>query len=159
MKPLLLLLTLAVVHPASARLGETEAELIQRFGKPTLRNKHSIMGDGRMVELGPQLHFQQEEWTIAAVLIDGRVARESYGKRGKWTDEQIKAVLTANSQGDKWTETSKNSSGISRAWRRADGATARWTFSGMELTHPAYARAEKIAEAKAKAASGRVPKL
>ena len=34
MKSLLWLLTLAVVHPASARLGETEAELVQRFGKP-----------------------------------------------------------------------------------------------------------------------------
>jgi hypothetical protein len=161
MKYVGLILVFIVCCPSisNARLGETEAELVKRFGPPRSRGGEKTMGDGRIVDLGPRLGFSQDEWSIISVLIDGRVARESYSKPGKWTEDQIKTVLTANAQGATWIEITKHAGSISRSWRRSDGATASWSGSGMELTHPAYVKAEQIARAKAKAKSGHVPKI
>ena len=49
---------------------------------------------------------------------------------------------------------------MKRDWRREDGATASWQMLGaMTVTTPAYERAKNLAEAKAKAAASRIPKL
>jgi hypothetical protein len=49
---------------------------------------------------------------------------------------------------------------LKREWKRSDGATAIWHKpAGITVTAPAYHRAKKIAEAKAKAQSWQVPKL
>lgn len=143
-----------------ARLGEKENELVARFGEPVMRGKETHPAQGKMWELGPRLYFRQGDWNIVSVLVDGRVAQEEYGKVGSWTPEQVQAVLSANAQGAKWTETTKSGATFSRNWKRADGAVAEWVQGGrFTFTTPAFGRAKELAEAKAKAAAKQTPKI
>ena len=141
-----------------ARLGETEKELVTRFGPPTSRGKHAMTAQGKYWELGPVLNFKQDDWRIVSDLVDDRVVQEHYSKSGLWTLEQIQAVLAANSQGATWTETTKGAGNYVRMWKRSDGATAQWA-NGIDLTTPAYTRAKELVEAKARAGARRTPKI
>lgn len=146
---------------AQARLGETEQEMVDRFGKPMQRGEHTVIAQGKSWVLGPTVHFRQEDWQISADLVDGRCVRIAYSKRGDWTEEQVQLVLGSNSQGIKWTETSKpNTKKIERSWRRNDGALAGWsTLGSIRMVVPAYDRAKQVVEAKAKAEVSRKPKI
>lgn len=146
---------------ALARLGETEAQLTARFGPAVSRAKETTIAQGKFVEFGLKLTYRQNDWQIECALIDGRSARETYYKPGEWTDDQFTTVLTANGQGARWTDLSKElTRKLARDWRRADGATASWKMTGsLCVTHPAYVRAKDLAEAKAKAAASRLPKI
>jgi hypothetical protein len=147
----------ALVH---ARLGETEAQMIARFGQPAYRNQHSIFTQGKGWPLGPSLLFRQDDWSISCDLVDGRCVRIQYGKPGEWTEEQIQLVLAYNSQGGKWTETSNPAARkYQRTWKRADGAEAVWNSGHMRMVVPAYERAKQVLEAKAKAAASQKPKI
>ena len=109
---------------------------------------------------GPKYYFQQGDWHIYCVLVDVRCVWIDYGKPGKWTEEQVQLVLGSNSQGAKWTETTKGGGRLSREWKRADGADAKWhQLTGMKLVVPAYERAKQVIEAKAKAAASQKPKI
>jgi hypothetical protein len=157
-----LCLALLSVGVAHARLGETEAEMIARFGPPAHRGQHTAHAQGKNWDLGPSLSFKQDDWNIGCDLIDGRCVRVSYQKRGEWTEEQTQLVLSYNSQGGKWTETTKSPSmkKLARSWRRSDGATAGWTSTGgMKMEVPAYERAKQVIEAKAKAEVSKKPKI
>jgi hypothetical protein len=145
---------------AHARLGETEAELIARFGQPKARMTDKLGAQGRMWDIGPKFIFYQGHWQIHCVLVDGRCVWIDYGKPGEWTEEQVQLVLSSNSQGTKWTETTKNGGRSSRTWKRADGADAHWRgLAGIKLVVPAYERAKQVIEAKAKAAASQTPKI
>lgn len=74
------LITLTLTTVAFARLGETEAELIARFGQPKNRSKDMMGAQGRMWDVGPKYHFQQADWHIYCVLVDGRCVWIDYGK-------------------------------------------------------------------------------
>src|SRR5438874_1394864 len=97
-----IVLFLSAATLAQARLGETEKQLVERFGAPGSRSRHSIIAQGRIWELGPTLNFKQNDWQISCDLVDERVVRIQYQKVGEWTEDQIQAVLNSNSQGDKW---------------------------------------------------------
>lgn len=159
--PVLFLLGYLALAPfALARLGETEQELTARFGPPSVRAAEKIVAQGKLHEIGTRLVFRDGDWHIESVVIDGRSSRESYTKVGDWTDDQLATVLNSNSQGGKWTETSKSTmKKVHREWRRNDGATAVWQIRSITLTHPAYGRAKTVAEAKAKANAARTPKI
>lgn len=161
MRRLILICSLFLTSSAFARLGETEAEMNARFGKPTSRSKHSIITQGAIREVGPALHYRQDDWIIQANLVDGRCVAISYSKRGDWTEDQIQLVLGSNSQGAAWTETTNPSiKKLQRSWKRADGGTAEWKIGqAMSLVSPAYARAKAVVEAKAKAEASRKPKI
>lgn len=157
--PLLLLLIPSLAY---ARLGETEAQLVARFGAPVSRAKEITITQGKFVDFGQKLTFKQNDWRIECAVIDGHSAREVYYHPGEWAEDQFTTVLTANAQGVKWTDISKDlRRKLMREWRRADGGTASWRQAGssMEVTHPAYVRAKELAEAKAKAAASRIPKI
>jgi hypothetical protein len=163
MKSLILLAIIALLLPlsAQARLGDTERELTARFGTPAGRSKTYTFAQGRTIELGPEFVFRQDDWTITCDLIDGRCARIAYFKRGDWTDDQILTVLTVNAQGAKWTDVTKAANRYYvRDWKREDGAVAHWQRGmSMTITTPAFERAKKTAEVKAKAAASQIPKL
>jgi hypothetical protein len=148
---------IAVAH---ARLGETEAQMTARFGPPTVRSQHSTFAQGKLWPIGPTLMFRQGDWTISCDLIDGRCVRIQYGKPGDWTEEQFQLVLAYNSQGAKWTDTSRPAAAkFQRTWKRIDGAEAGWSGGQMRLVVPAYERAKQVIEAKAKAAASQKPKI
>jgi hypothetical protein len=155
------LLIACLASVAQARLGETEAQMVARFGKPTLRTTHTVHSQGKSWDLGPSFHFRQDDWTIQCDLIDARCVRVVYGKRGEWTDEQLEMVLAYNSQGLKWERLPKPGFEKNlRSWKRSDGATADWNWvNGMKLTVPAYDRAKQTLEAKAKAGVSGKPKI
>src|ERR1017187_6230486 len=133
------------------RLGETEQELVARFGPPVSRVREITLTQNKVIEFGSKLIFRQGDWTIESVMIEGRCGREEYWKAGEWTEDQFVTVLTSNAQGEKWTDLSKAmSKKLAREWHRGDGATAVWNMgSHMTVTHPAYVRAKKRAEDKA----------
>lgn len=146
---------------AEARLGETEAELVARFGKPQMRARHNVIAQGRITELGPQLHFREGDWRIVCDLFDGRCMRITYSKRGDWTEDQFQTVLNANGQGSRWSETTKKGiEKLQRSWRRADGSEAKWSaITGITLTWEAYNRAKATAEERARVEASRKPKI
>ena len=138
---------------AFGRLGETEKELVARYGPPVSRIAEIATARGRGVEFGSRLTFRQGEWSVACVMIEGRSAMEVCGKDGDWTGGQIDAVLHGSAQGERWTDMSPEiTKRVSRKWRRSDGAVATWNWKlGMTLLHPSYERARRGAEAMAKA--------
>jgi hypothetical protein len=150
---------LAVI--ASARLGDTEAELVERFGKPTMHSKHFIFAQGKQREMGPTLHFRLDEWSISCDLVDGRCMRIGYAKPGGWTEDQIRLVLSTNSQGAAWTETSKPMiAKLQRSWHRSDGSMANWNLGqGMNLVWNAYNVAKVKLEEQAKVEGMKKPKI
>jgi len=156
-----LLIFCSVLGAAHARLGDTEAELVKRFGEPTLRSTHSIFAQGKRREMGPVLYFKQEDWSISCDLVDGRCMRISYSKPGDWSEDQIQLVLSTNSQGAAWTETSKLSiAKLQRTWRRSDGSTAEWFKNrSMDLVWNAYNVAKKKLEEQAKVEGMKKPKI
>lgn len=159
---LLLILALAVLPIlAFGRLGETGPELIARFGQPVSTGNEIIITQGKFVTFGSKMTFRQGDWTIDCVLIEGRCARVVYFKKGEWTEDQFRTVLTSNSQGERWTDISNEMiKKLKREWRRSDGASAIWTMgAAMTATHPAYERAKQRAEAKAKAEASQIPKI
>lgn len=151
---------LALATLAHARLGESEKELITRFGEPVARSKHSVHAQGKTQELGPTLFFRQGDWRIKCDLIEGRCHRISYVKPGVWIEEQIQLVLGTNSQGTAWTETGKpDAAKFKRTWLRADASTAEWSkVSGMTIVWDEYNKAKAAAELTAKLEAGLKPK-
>jgi len=160
-KTIAFLLLLALPAAASARLGDTEKELVKRFGPATERRKETTFAYGKDVEFGDRLVFKQGDWIVESVVVDGRCAWESYTKAGDWNEKQLLLVLTTNAQGARWTElTDFDKREQERDWRREDGGTAHWQAKGpMVVVHPAYDRAKARAEAKAKADEARLPKI
>lgn len=162
MRPLILFLYLLLLTSTSyARLGETENQLIERFGAPVLRAKHQIIAQGKMIDLGPRLLFREGDWRIACDLIDGKCARITYTKPGDWTEDQVQLVLSNNAQGAKWSETSKpGAAKMLRDWKRSDGSVARWSRpEGFTVTWDFYLKAKARAEERARVEASRKPKI
>ncbi len=155
------LFALLLAVSGQARLGETEEEMVARFGEPTNRGQHFAWLQGKNWNLGPSLTFKQDDLRITADLVDGGCVHIRYGKLGDWTEDQVKMVLAYSGQGAAWVETSKpNFAKVLRTWKRSDGGAARWrTGVGFELENPAYGRAKAVAEAKAKVGASGKPKI
>ena len=89
------------------RLGEKEQQLVARFGVPVATGREITLAQGKVLDFGKTLSFREGVWSIVSVIIDGRCAREVYSKPGDWTEDQFTSILTANSQGALWTDTSQ----------------------------------------------------
>jgi len=161
LKSALLFFVLIFPSVVFARLGESENELIVRFGKPVSKVKETTSAQGKFPEIGMILTFRQGDWSIQCSLTDGRCSKISYSKSGDWSNDQILTVLNSNSQGARWSEISNDAiKNLQRTWKRADGGIATWQLaSGMTLTNPAYDRAKSRAEAKAKGDAAKIPKI
>jgi hypothetical protein len=147
---------------AFAHLGDSEQQLTARFGQPLSRGHDITLAQGKVVSFGSKLSFQQGDWTITCIEIDGRCARVFYTKTGEWVEDQLRAVLTSNAQGKRWTDNSKEMvKQLMRDWRRSDGAVAYWRMVDrtMVVTDPAYDRAVQDIQAKAKADASQIPNL
>ena len=156
---LILALFLAASYAAFARLGETERELIKRFGQPISRSNVTMFAQSKIWVLGSGLLFEQDVWKISCTVIDERCVAVSYSKRGEWTDAQIDTVLAANAQGVQWTEIMNGLRQYSRSWRRTDGTMAKWSPNGLWMETPYLQHARDIIEAKAKAEVTSRPKI
>lgn len=143
------------------RLGDTEQELLKRFGAPILTSKHFVITQGKFIEFGPTLIFKQEDWSISSDLVDGRCMKISYSKPGDWSEDQIQLVLSTNSQATKWTENTKPAiAALLREWKRSDGSIAKWQKGvGMTLVWDAYDKAKAALEERARLQAIKKPKI
>lgn len=145
---------------AFARLGETTLRLVERFGAPKFTQNENVYAQGKTMKIGERMLFKQDDWNITCVIIDGRCAKVEYTKPGEWTEQQIETVLTSNSQGARWTKTSKpNTEKFKRTWTRQDGAMADWSFGGCSVEHPAYELAKAKAQGRAKGEASVTPRI
>jgi hypothetical protein len=98
MKPFVLItLSLVLVAPASARLGETIEQLTARFGPPTKekpepKRVHSLL-------------FQTPTWSVFVEMLDGKSVSELYGhiNNAPLNDAEIETLLTTLADGQKFT--------------------------------------------------------
>jgi len=160
MKPFIFLAIVVLLLPLSAhaRLGETERELIARFGQPDSRSNEYVSAQGNTFAFCPKLTFRQDDWYINCDMVDGRCVRIAYYKRGDWTEDQFLTVLTVNAQGARWTEVERRQ--FVREWKREDGTIAHWQAGqSFFITTPAFERAKQAAVAKENAAVRQIPKL
>lgn len=155
---LLLFLFLASCASLSARLGETEAELVKRYGKIFARSPANVTEQGRAYVLGETLQFRLEQWLILALLINGRCESVSISKKGEWTEEQFSVLLNGNADRFAWREIKKPIPKLRREWIRDDGATAVWiSGSYFTLTTPVREKAIEAIRQRAKKEASKLP--
>ncbi len=121
-----LLLVLSPASLAQARLGETPDQVVARFGTCI---HSSIIPSGHDAGLNLE-EFDTQGFTIT-VLFKVVSVDETYQADGKLTENQIQALLVANSEGHQWKESPNNREG--RFWTRDDEATARLIDTGFEF--------------------------
>jgi hypothetical protein len=153
MKLLLLWAAVAILGtPMFARIGETESQLVKRFGQPLSAEPHTVSDHGLVFVVGTTFTFVLGDWMINCDVIDGTCARIAYSKIGGWAEENFQTILNANAQGGSWKELlSPNVKQVTRKWRRDDGVVAHWILGNLTLTSPRYERGMALAEEKAKA--------
>jgi hypothetical protein len=111
-----------------ARLGDTEAELIQRFGDEQQRPPY-FPGVRHLV-------FVKQGFVIDVGLIDGVSEMESYSlehprQHAYIEPDQIKALLALESQGHDWTPVVENRND---KWTRDDEAQALFNDTDQVFT-------------------------
>ena len=100
---LALFFVISLTAPAWARLGETEAQLIARYGD-VIGKDHIAAGVGQVAVAVDRLHFKKSGFDISVALFNGVSAKEEIAnKQGDMlTDQEIKTLLDANAQGHTW---------------------------------------------------------
>jgi len=158
--PVLVALVVLAAAPLYARLGETEPQLIQRYGKPVMRSDESTIEQGKIYKVADRLHFRVDDWTLIAVVISGRCESIQYYKHGEWTEQQFRHVLEVNGGRGQWHEEKTPAPKMMREWIRLDKARAQWRLTqSMTLTSPAYDQAREALKKRAKEEASKLPKL
>ena len=131
---------------ASARVGETEQELIARHGPVTSRQPARKSSQGKMYIIGERLTFRSEDWGVSTLIIRGRCEEINYTKQGEWTEVQFSYLLEVNGGRAQWTEEKTRNPKVRRDWiRRRDQTTAGWGLSGFMVRTPAVEQALTVA--------------
>jgi len=101
---------------AYARLGETEDQLVARFGQSSLKTNGP---------LGPYFEFTKTGFVIKISLVNNHSGWEIYEKNtgDAITNEEQKQLLEINSLDKKWALTSP-SNAADKTWMKEDGSTA-----------------------------------
>lgn len=134
-----MLVLLAGARTLQARLGETEGELVQRFGPVESRQPEQVVEHEQTFFLGESLHFVAGGWSVTALMIDNRCERIVYQRAATWTNDQFSVLLAANDAGERWHEVRNRTPRTQRRWRRDDGVSATWNpFSGFTVSSPVY---------------------
>lgn len=98
---------------ARAHLGESEKQLVSKFGRITSR-----LSDEPSEKT---ITFERPGVLIIARMVNGKCVSFTETAIGeKFSDGQVKQILEQNAQGKKWSQ-AKNGGGI---WQRSDGAVA-----------------------------------
>ena len=154
------LVLLLLASSGHARLGENEAQLVERYTKPIMRSPEMIIDQGKTLPIADNLHFKQGDWHIIARMTGGRCESITYLKKGEWTEEQFRHVLESNGGRSLWEERKTPTPKTHREWKRRDSATATWRMpDGITLSTPAFDRAREAVKKKAKADASTLPKI
>jgi hypothetical protein len=131
-----LFLATASAFPVWARLGETEGQLIARYGKVINRDAYKVVGQSSV----PELTFNKSGFRILVMLWRGisseefisKLAQNSVG-RDPITEREANILLNANTQSHIWGKVPPNvqwpddngvMAGKDIIWKRDDGAMA-----------------------------------
>lgn len=97
----LLFLVVAANTNAHARLGDTEAKIVEQYGKP-IETYRDVKG-----RIGHIHNF--DGYIISVEYIDGISQSEVYARRNDapLTEAQLQQILSANAAGEKWEEISQ----------------------------------------------------
>lgn len=145
---------------ALARLGETEPQLVERYGKAIMRTPEAVIEQGKIYALADDLHFRADGWSVIARVVNGRCESISYGKPGEWTEEQYRTLLEANGTRAQWEERKTPTPKTHREWKRRDGATAVWRMLvNLTIESPAYQQARETLKKRAKEEASKLPKF
>ncbi len=147
-----------VASTVSARVGETGQELTARYGAVASRQPARKSTQGRMHIYGERLGFRTDDWTISAVVINGRCEEINYRKEGAWTEVQFRYLLELNGGRAQWTEQPTRNPEIRRDWQRRDKTMAWWGFTGFMIRTPALDQALAGVEKSAEAGASKAPK-
>ncbi|CAA6679780.1 MULTISPECIES: hypothetical protein [unclassified Lentimonas] len=122
-----------------ARIGETPAQIKDRYGKSfPIAGGETVISEGRILRFGKVLMYQPEGWTITATFLNDKCERIRYKKTGTWTDAQVYATLKANSNSQTWTR-SQPFDKMQKHWVGVGSSTAYWHFSlGMDMKTNTY---------------------
>lgn len=152
------LLLFAIPPFAQARVGETEPQLVQRYGQVHWRSRETVIEQQRTYVVGESLQFLADDWSIYALMVNGRCERITYNKAGEWTEAQFTHLFEINGPLQAWKEEVNRNPKLFRTWTRKDGITASWQFaSGLTITTPAYEQAKAAIKAAAKAEASKLP--
>lgn len=145
---LTLLLAIGFATTASARLGETESAVLSRYGQPHFKTKRPW---------GEDQGFTMNGFTITVTFLNGISNGELFSIPGRViSDEQVKGLLEANSEGFLWDEVAKADlePPAKRMWKKPNGSTAVLTMSAMEFKSANLLKAQtEAANAKPEAPS------
>ena len=116
--------------PAHAKLGESAAELIKRFGKP-----YAIEN----LKIGQTYKFRSENVSVDATFVDGVSVAETYfsdhplNPLGEPPNDIVQAVLRTNAPQARWIEIEAGPFGADYALRSSDGKyIATLKYSGPQ---------------------------
>jgi len=140
----------ATAEKCMARLGETEAEIRARYGKPDWEQT-------KPEEVSPaekHLHFRKGNIRVMVVIFKGCCASEAYSLLTKDGDDlpgpeaadQFEALLQANAGGSRWIEGNAVAVNpkMNRFWERLDGEALAvvWKYnpSAIEIQDIAFVR-------------------
>ena len=125
MRRLILISTCALIaFPCHARLGETEAQSLARYGNPIPSTDKTVPGD-----LGDKsLVFLKNGFSVTLIFFKGFVGAESIFKidRSDFSDNEKQALLDADSSDMHWTKL-ESSDLTAEVWARDDKAVALTT--------------------------------
>lgn len=124
----ILFLTAITAIEVSARMGETIAQCDQRYGAP----KQSPSDNMFALLSGPGVTnrtYVYQGWRIKTAFIKGRAAMLRYSKvdAQKIQDDEVQAILKAETYGDAWTEKSQYSVNPAKYLQNAFTKPRLWT--------------------------------
>ena len=131
----MILVVLLLTSPAKARLGENKEELVKRLG--SIVKEVDEVAPGSQRKLGRAITFEQENWRVTAVLVEGKCQKISYQKLGEQISEELQQhILYVNRAEQNWVEVTPGKP----HWKRDDGAVAHYNEkeSAMVLQTTAY---------------------
>ena len=115
-----------------ARIGETEAECQQRYGKPV----NQAMADMMPILNGAVNHsYSYQGWNIRVAFVNGKAVRVYYSKLSAPMEikaDEVKAILEGEANGGKWEEKLKltwNGTLFAKAWLNTNGSIGH--FEGI----------------------------
>ena len=128
---LVLFLIAILTGSAWARLGETEDQLVARYGQELIKNKLQLRGSPVTIDA---IQFIKGGFGVQVSLFNGISAEEEIHKphNEPILDEEVKILLDANAQGHVWTEDTAKTD-IPRKWHRDDGATAELYLESFDV--------------------------
>jgi hypothetical protein len=112
---IVLVIMLLIGRPAFARIGETETQIVARYGQSLPANATTMLGQ-------PVKVFLTADLRVGVAFIDGKSAAEFFSKVDgtEIPDKEIQVILQSNTAGSHWATSRDGPFGL-RGWSLQSG--------------------------------------